>query len=170
MFLPDTRLKKLLASDSNYPSNYAYVYNDGIGLFVEEHKTINGSKWIKRFLHLIPCEIPIRYSNRKDKTKSIVDKFQGRILLRNTSLLINGIKSIDIFQDNISTTMQSMNITADLITITTKDNMVLRLDIYSFGTNDIQYNENDETNTIGKLQACKYLTEYEVLLLWVQNN
>ena len=87
MFKP-VGMKKILAGFDVC----AYVYSDGVVIL--ERKTIRhyGESFKKEFAHIFECDIPVnrfQYGSRE---------FNGRLVIHNASLLIDGIERIDLYK------------------------------------------------------------------------
>ena len=70
----------------------AYVYSDGVAIL--ERKTIRqyGGSFKKEFAHVFECDIPINRFHYGDR------EFNGRLVIHNASLLIDGIERIDLYK------------------------------------------------------------------------
>jgi hypothetical protein len=137
MFKIDGKTKRLLADDKT--STCGYIYNDGIVIKHEQEFKAKGYEFKKEFIDIFPCDIPIFYRNRNDKTLS--SRFIGRIIAFNATLLINGVNRVEIYEGNTSESMKAKGLTCTTITLTTGDGMKIKDDKFSFLSSCLEHQD-----------------------------
>ena len=113
--------------------NCAYLYTDGIVL--NEKRTCKSGKetFKKEFHHIFPCNIPVLISNHRNPD----ERFIGRLVIHNTTLLIDGIDHVQIYFNNQSERSKEMGIHIDTIILYTQSGMEIRENIFNFISSDV---------------------------------
>ena len=137
MFKIDAKTKKVLANDRS--TTCAYIYNDGVVIKHEQAFKAKGYEFKKDFIDVFPCDIPIYYRNRLDKTAS--SSFKGRIVVFNATLLIHGVNRIEIYEGNTSESMKERGLTCTTITLTTNDGMKVKDDKFCFMSSCLEHQD-----------------------------
>lgn len=123
MYKPNKVTKKVLAEYETV----GYVYRDGVVIRSTRRTVSKGIEFKKNVVDIYKCEVPIYYSNSVDATK-----FQGVIIFHNATILINGIKSIEIYMDNNSESLKRNNVKCDTVTLKTVNGMMIDSDLLTF--------------------------------------
>jgi len=133
-------IKKLLAGDRF--RNCAYVHTDGV-VFIEERTCKSGKQeFSKTFNHIMAANIPIYITNHRYSMTN--ERFIGRLVLHNPTLLIDGIKQVEIYYNNKSESMVQKGLTCDSVTITTNSGMKIHQNIFTFISSDIVIQNEDK--------------------------
>jgi len=136
----DTKVKKIIKKNNSWTCGY--IYRDGICINTKEEHTYKGETFSKQKPYIFKGEIPIYYSNGHHK-----DKFKGRIVVHNPSLLLDGVKCVRIFLNNTSTKMKEMNITCDTVILETESGLKIHEDMFHFLSSEFTI-QDDKTQSI----------------------
>ena len=131
----DSKTKRIVKKDKF--STCGYIHSDGVVVKYEETHTYKGEVYRKEKTSIIKEDIPISFTNYRLK-----EKFAGRLVVHNPTLLLDGIKNIAIYRNNASEKMKEMGITCDTVTITTLSGLQCHENIFSFVSSDIVIQNN----------------------------
>ena len=136
MFKIDTKTRKLLQDDS--VNACAYIHADGVVITSKRSFHIKGHFFKKDFVDIFPCEVPIYYRNKRYGA----DSFKGRLVLHNATLLISGLKRVEIYENNSSDTMKKTGMSCDTVSLTTANFMKVKIDVFPFMSSDVIYQDD----------------------------
>jgi len=136
----DTKVKRIIKKDNS--RTCGYIYRDGICVNTREEHTYKGERFSKEIPYIFRGEIPISYSNGHHE-----ERFKGRIVVHNPSLLLDGVKRIHIFLNNKSTKMEEMNITCNTITLETESGLKIHEDMFTFLSSEFTI-QDDSKQTV----------------------
>ena len=125
----DAKAKRIIKK--NNMGTCGYIYKDGIVIKTVESHIYKGNEFRKDIIHKIPGVVKIYY------TDSGKESFQGRLVMHNASLMLDGIESIKICLNNKSETMKKLNLTCNTITIKTESGLKIYENQFSFLNSDI---------------------------------
>lgn len=124
----DAKAKRLIRK--NALRTCAYIYRDGIVVSGEEVHHHKGKRYSDDFNLVYPfVNIPI-YVTHKDADGK--DKFDGRLVIHDPSVLLDGIDRIEIYYGNTTDKMKHMNLSCNTVTIFTNSGIRISQDIFHF--------------------------------------
>ena len=133
----DAKTKRMIRKNGFH--SCGYVYKDGIVITYEESHVYRGEVYRKKRTAVFETKIPVCFTNSRR-----TEKFVGRLVFHNPTLLLGGIKEITIYRNNSSEHMKDMGITCDTLTIETKNGMKVHEHIFTFMSSDIVIQNNTE--------------------------
>jgi hypothetical protein len=108
-----------------------YIYRDGIAIRYEERHTFKGEEFTKHHTVIVPGEIPIYMHNQNGE-----GPFKGRIVVHNSTLLLDGIEAIEIYRNTGSENSKKMCLHLDGLTLVTGSGMRIHENIFDFISSD----------------------------------
>ena len=134
----DAKTKRLIRKDNSYTCGY--IYTDGIAVNTREEHTYKGERFSKDKPYVIQGEVPIYYSNGRHHS----ERFKGRIVVHNPSLLLDGVKCVRIFLNNSSETMEKMNLSCTTVTLETESGMKIHEDMFHFLSSEFTIQDTEK--------------------------
>jgi len=127
----DAKTKRVIRKDE-WNRACAYVYKDGVVIRDMERHHYKGEVFEKEKIYSVPGEVKVFIHNSNGE-----GPFKGRLVFHNATMLLDGIKDIKIYRNNMSDAMKERNISCDSITLRTLSGLEFRKNIFSFLSSDI---------------------------------
>lgn len=150
-------VKKCLAG--NRWDAVGYLYRDGVVILERRPIKTQGMEVKHEFIHIFPCPLGIYISNYEDTYHKT---FRGCIVVHNATLLIDGLKTVEVYYHNASESMKEKGIECITVTLNTQSGMRISIDQFPWMSSDLHLNNVSDSE---KPMSIMYW-EYKDSVVW----